>query len=70
MRGEDSPEPEPLTKRPETPPHAWGRRRRPGITQTGVGNTPTCVGKTGLHPAKFWLGKKHPHMRGEDLNDH
>ena len=50
----------------ETPPLAWGR---PGQTQpwmSGMGNTPTRVGKTDC-ALRFRIGnQKHPHSRGED----
>ena len=33
---------------PETPPHAWGRLSIDQAPRFNRGNTPTCVGKTGL----------------------
>ena len=67
----------------ETPPHAWGRlgksasrmplsRNTPTcVGKTGHapvdGNTPTCVGKTRPSTPARGGGRKHPHMRGEDL---
>ena len=50
----------------ETPPHAWGRRFTIGVGAHELGNTPTCVGKTGITIPVVGRRKKHPHMRGED----
>ena len=33
---------------------------------SGVGNTPTCVGKTQQKDAEDVIVEKHPHVRGED----
>ena len=33
-----------------------------------VGNTPTYVGKTSRFGRTFSAGRKHPHVRGEDLS--
>ena len=51
----------------ETPPRAWGRLVRPAGKDQHGGNTPTCVGKTGLLLEVQRLREKHPHVRGEDL---
>ena len=53
----------------ETPPRAWGRRTCIFLISAQCGNTPTCVGKT--RPADFFAGasEKHPHVRGEDLDN-
>ena len=66
MRGEDNLGIGKHDAEPETPPHAWGRRRSVGRGNPVTGNTPTCVGKTQrrLYPAP--APEKHPHMRGED----
>ena len=50
----------------ETPPRAWGRRRKPGLTPRLSRNTPTCVGKTQTGVLKTGEIEKHPHVRGED----
>ncbi len=31
-----------------------------------AGNTPTCVGKTAMLTGRQLMGRKHPHVRGED----
>ena len=66
MRGEDDAPHAVGALRPETPPHAWGRRIRLRVSKNTVRNTPTCVGKTDA--GEFFGGdsQKHPHMRGED----
>ena len=51
----------------ETPPRAWGRRSRRGCAHDPHGNTPTCVGKTRWSNSTHPRGKKHPHVRGEDI---
>ena len=51
----------------ETPPQAWGRRRRSAEKEAPVGNTPTSVGKTIGSGNGFATYKKHPHKRGEDF---
>ena len=53
----------------ETPPRAWGRRSHAQVQSRGVGNTPTCVGKTNAEGFQITGEKKHPHVRGED-QDH
>ena len=50
----------------ETPPRAWGRRLVEKLDQTGVRNTPTCVGKTKPLKNGAKIKRKHPHVRGED----
>ena len=50
----------------ETPPQAWGRRKRAIERALGDRNTPTGVGKTGQTAAWRRPGQKHPHRRGED----
>ncbi len=37
----------------ETPPRAWGRRALLGLQGGKLGNTPTCVGKTGYMNCKY-----------------
>ena len=67
VRGEDVSCRAPKAEPEETPPRAWGRRKRGSWRSRRMGNTPTCVGKTtaGInfpsHP------RKHPHVRGEDI---
>ena len=46
MRGEDTPATSWRFLTMETPPHAWGRRKKADFLPTGQRNTPTCVGKT------------------------
>ena len=67
MRGEDSPCGLARAYERETPPHAWGRPMRKLQALVRHRNTPTCVGKTCLHPLELSDRRKHPHMRGEDL---
>ena len=50
----------------ETPPRAWGRHVVKIQRGNGLGNTPTCVGKTGLLAQDDRIAEKHPHVRGED----
>ena len=50
----------------ETPPRGWGRLHFSDVTLWKVGNTPTCVGKTGVVDPLVEGLKKHPHVRGED----
>ena len=66
MRGEDRVVVAGHGQAPETPPHAWGRRRTPRLACVLPGNTPTCVGKTANARTGPLFLKKHPHMRGED----
>ena len=66
VRGEDG---KPIClseKSPETPPRAWGRPEVTTEDISGVGNTPTCVGKTQQKDAEDVIVEKHPHVRGED----
>ena len=70
MRGEDQERCACSRTAGETPPHAWGRRHRHGMSDGNNGNTPTCVGKTMLNWVAQKLYKKHPHMRGEDAFVH
>ena len=51
----------------ETPPRAWGRREQQLANAKYIGNTPTCVGKTNDTLLTAVDGRKHPHVRGEDL---
>ena len=51
----------------ETPPRAWGRQSIRAPWRPSLRNTPTCVGKTSLKNCTFRMLKKHPHVRGEDL---
>ena len=66
MRGEDPEKREHCIPKLETPPHAWGRRRRLCSWCRHRGNTPTCVGKTSRPVRSRYGVGKHPHMRGED----
>ncbi len=50
----------------ETPPRAWGRPKFYSDVIDPLGNTPTCVGKTGNSMASRGAHGKHPHVRGED----
>ena len=50
----------------ETPPRAWGRHASGLQKPAGVGNTPTCVGKTEADRGPNPQSEKHPHVRGED----
>ena len=50
----------------ETPPRAWGRRHLAQNFTSLPGNTPTCMGKTSRRRSKFGMGRKHPHVHGED----
>ena len=66
MRGEDRSHGHKWFRHAETPPHAWGRPQRLALAVLVLGNTPTCVGKTGRHLDEQAYKQKHPHMRGED----
>ena len=66
MRGEDESKGQEAEKYTETPPHAWGRPGEVTIFFVLLGNTPTCVGKTGCRTRSSSSPRKHPHMRGED----
>ena len=66
MRGEDNGNISPNNLARETPPHAWGRPQKLDWREPGMGNTPTCVGKTSSRSPSLSLRRKHPHMRGED----
>ena len=66
-RGEDSWQACPPYGAGETPPRTWGRRDGLVAVQHKGGNTPTHVGKT-LHGRNLRHdNRKHPHARGEDL---
>ena len=66
MRGEDSFQILKRERAGETPPHAWGRQTSSVFSKSNRRNTPTCVGKTFSCCFTSKLGRKHPHMRGED----
>ena len=66
MRGEDVFRTIPPSTILETPPRAWGRLSRTNKITYSSGNTPTCVGKTGMAFHLTWSSRKHPHVRGED----
>ena len=53
----------------ETPPRAWGRQFAMVAKLHIVGNTPTCMGKTGYSDKLKLCGQKHPHVHGEDPLD-
>ena len=65
-RGEDYPRDVNAPLEMETPPRAWGRRKRPNLIGPGIGNTPTGVGKTQQRASAWPWRWKHPHGRGED----
>ena len=66
VRGEDSPKMKMQAIKGETPPRAWGRPEVTTEDISGVGNTPTCVGKTPTKRVYPNEEQKHPHVRGED----
>ena len=66
VRGEDSSQNLSVRRRLETPPRAWGRRKRVSNAAHLVRNTPTCVGKTYRPQRRERRREKHPHVRGED----
>ena len=66
VRGEDGKNHAAPKRGMETPPRAWGRRDPLCVGVPKIRNTPTCVGKTGKSQERFFMGKKHPHVRGED----
>ena len=66
MRGEDQQLHSLKPDARETPPHAWRRPRHFVADGNQVGNTSTCVEKTGNSPLGRWEDGKHLHMRGED----
>ena len=68
-RGEDVSETCKGMSKVETPPRAWGRRRRRGNPLCTKRNTPTGVGKTRMSSWSTACIEKHPHGRGEDSNE-
>ena len=56
------------TQSRETPPRAWGRVYTLGGNQGLTRNTPTGVGKTPPARKPRLEGWKHPHGRGEDVD--
>ncbi len=69
LRGEDNTGDFNGTAHLETPPPAWGRLIQEQDETGAWRNTPTCVGKTS---PSMWCGvsgRKHPHLRGEDLEN-
>ena len=66
MCGEDPPARPDVSVLVETPPRVWGRLTSGGVGCLEVGNTPTCVGKTGSGRGSAGLTVKHPHVCGED----
>ena len=55
-----------MPRNSETPPRAWGRLALQSTHLDRLGNTPTCVGKTGVVTTAMRPTWKHPHVRGED----
>ena len=53
----------------ETPPPARGRLAKLIGTGRSVRNTPTCAGKTTYTLSAQPRSRKHPHLRGEDLQN-
>ena len=53
----------------ETPPRTWGRLSLSAAFMAARRNTPTHVGKTYVQALSACLMAKHPHARGEDLED-
>ena len=66
VRGEDLPVATHCVHVRETPPRAWGGHTVHDPRVEGVGNTPTCVGRTDPGRTSGHLPRKHPHVRGED----
>ncbi|KWX02922.1 hypothetical protein LI90_3971 [Carbonactinospora thermoautotrophica] len=66
VRGEDPNVPPLAPGRNDSPPRAWGGRRRCGGCAPSRGLTPTCVGRTRTRPPFVWSRPTHPHVRGED----
>ncbi len=67
MRGEDIWSTAKNGNAAETPPRAWGRPDYQKKQVPKFGNTPTCVGKTPSILSRLTAGRKHPHVRGEDV---
>jgi len=67
VRGEDPAKKHCALSLPETPPRAWRRRGLSARELAGPGNTSTCVEKTWAHESVVAFGRKHLHVRGEDL---
>ncbi len=67
VRGEDKPIRAMESIKTETPPRAWGRPVHMITSGCSHGNTPTCVGKTHQQTSPRRQFRKHPHVRGEDL---
>jgi len=68
-RGEDLRSTHTVGSCTETPPRAWGRQKNNKKEFNKKRNTPTGVGKTFISPCTPFLSKKHPHGRGEDLEN-
>ena len=70
MRGENSSRA--VTRRLAfgTPPHAWGKRHAAQSPEPLNRYTPTCVGKTLPDVTACEAFKVHPHMRGENVDEH
>ena len=68
VRGEDDFFAAGSCKSQETPPRAWGRPHPASARLPESRNTPTCVGKTSHSEGERPSCKKHPHVRGEDVN--
>ncbi len=68
-RGEDKPSAPSSVTTMETPPRAWGRPRPHMRPMRYARNTPTSVGKTKAYPPARRRGWKHPHERGEDIDN-
>ena len=66
LRGEDDVSPLLHDGAAETPPLAWGRRRRAEARIQDGGNTPACAGKTTRIARVREAFEKHPRLRGED----
>ncbi len=54
------------TRKKETPPRTWGRRKSEVKARLHRRNTPTHVGKTQKGVPCRGVPEKHPHARGED----
>jgi len=51
-----------------SPPHAWGRRRRPAVGRGRGRLTPTRVGTTTSVSPGLPVVSAHPHTRGDDIS--
>ena len=65
MRGDSNTSTGQPSRRPGSPPHAWGQLILPDKVRPRGRFTPTCVGTAPTVPAAISEAMVHPHMRGD-----